>query len=345
MPAIFLDPLSDSRYESFVNSYPEAAVFHTPAWIRVLHETYGFKPGCVAIEEDGRLQGALPYMETRSLTGKRRCVSLPFSDFCEPLFASGEDFTLAFEALKKKADSENWRYIELRGGMRFLPDAPPVETIFTHDIDLGLQEDLLLDRLRPSIKRNIRRAKTGGVAISFAKSYVAIQHFELLNRQTRRWHGLPPQPHALFCNIQRYIVERNNGFVSLAKVNDIIIAASIYYLLGNKAYFKYGASDRKYHHLRPNDLMLWKSALYCKKMACRTLNLGRTEKQHAGLLHFKQGYHGVESQAKYYRFTPNSKMFLENGKKRTNVISHIICTKTPHFLLRLVGELFYRYEG
>jgi len=37
------------------------------------------------------------------------------------------------------------------------------------------------------------------------------------------------------------------------------IASAVYFHFGDKAIYKYGASDRKYQHLRANNLVMWEA--------------------------------------------------------------------------------------
>src|SRR5262249_45740010 len=39
-----IDPLQDSRWEEFLRGQAQASLFHTPAWLRALHLTYGYEP-------------------------------------------------------------------------------------------------------------------------------------------------------------------------------------------------------------------------------------------------------------------------------------------------------------
>jgi len=58
-------------------------------------------------------------------------------------------------------------------------------------------------------------------------------------------------------NIFDHVISRDHGDVVLASFNEKVIAGAVYFDFGEKAIFKYGASDRAYHHLRPNNLIMW----------------------------------------------------------------------------------------
>ena len=39
-----VDPLTDPRWDDFVEKHPRASVFHTSDWLEALRRTYGYQP-------------------------------------------------------------------------------------------------------------------------------------------------------------------------------------------------------------------------------------------------------------------------------------------------------------
>lgn len=345
MATCFIDPLTDKRYQKFIENHPDAGLFHSSLWINVLHQTYNFIPGCVATIVDNEIRGVIPYMETRSITGKPRCISLPFSDMCSPLFSDNTDFNDCLDALVEYGKKYKWRYIELRGGARFFRGQNVYTKIYTHTIDLNLGEDELFASLRPSMRRNIRKAYISDLTSSSETSIETLKEFYRLNCLTRRDHGLPPQPWDFFLNLFDDLLDGTNGFIVTVKVGLTTIASSVYFILNRRAVYKYGASDRAFLSVRPNDFMMWKSILLCKERGCTTLNLGRTEEHHKGLLHFKRGITSNEYIESYFRCIPSSGMFIQGSDNNEFQIYSRIMSNKPIWFLRSIGELLYRYVG
>ena len=67
------------------------------------------------------------------------------------------------------------------------------------------------------------------------------------------------------------------------------IAASVYFHFGKAAIYKYGASDKRYQHLRPNNLVMWEAIRWCIQDGYTSLSLGRTDLDDEGLRQFKNG--------------------------------------------------------
>src|SRR5271166_5866777 len=79
------DPLTDPRWDSFLQKHPRASLFHSLPWLRALNLTYGYPVnGYTTSLPDSRLENALVACRVESWLTGRRLVSLPFSDHCEP---------------------------------------------------------------------------------------------------------------------------------------------------------------------------------------------------------------------------------------------------------------------
>jgi hypothetical protein len=110
-----IDPTNDERWDYFVQTQPRASIFHTRAWLESLRDTYGYTPRAVTTSAPGaELTDGLPFCEISGLFGKRRLVSLPFSDHCQPLIQSEKQFVFLREYLERKREEEKWDYVELR---------------------------------------------------------------------------------------------------------------------------------------------------------------------------------------------------------------------------------------
>ena len=80
-----INPLQFTGWDELLLTQPESTFFHSSHWARVLYDTYGYKPLYFTVRDNDKLSALVPVMEIDSfLTGKRG-VSLPFTDFCEPI--------------------------------------------------------------------------------------------------------------------------------------------------------------------------------------------------------------------------------------------------------------------
>jgi lipid II:glycine glycyltransferase (peptidoglycan interpeptide bridge formation enzyme) len=145
----------------------------------------------------------------------------------------------------------------------------------------------MLKRFRSSTKRNIKKALREKVTVGKYNSPEAIAAFYRLNCMTRKNHGLPPQPISFFNRIFDFVISQNKGDVFLAHYRNKIIAGAVYFHMGRKAIYKYGASKPRYLNVRANNLVMWEAIKFYGRNAKETgLHTRIFELMSVGLLKF-----------------------------------------------------------
>lgn len=339
-----IDPRKMPDWEELLLRSGDSTFFHTAAWTKVLSDTYSYRPVFFAYFDGDRLSGLMPFMEVRSsLTGKRG-VSLPFSDHCPPHFICHDLFREAVDRVLDYGKKAGWRTIEWRDGGSFPETSPCNELFLTHDIDLGKPEADFQAQLKESNRRSIRKAVREGVTIRIDRSFASVRSFYQLNCLTRRRHGLPPQPFSFFLKIFEHVVAKGMGMVTSAVHSGRPIAASIFFHFGDRAIFKFGASDISHQGLRPNNLVMWEAMKWYKESGFSRLNLGRTDPLDEGLLRFKRAWGGTEAPIAYHRYDFRRGAFLA-GAGGTPLIFKRLFSRMPGPLLRIIGRLAYKHVG
>lgn len=337
-----LDPLADPRWDEKLAAHEDSSIFQTAAWARVLKDSYGYSCCYLADTTGDRFDFLLPLMDVRSFLTGNRGVSMPFTDFCDPLLAAGSSGEGVLGELVDLGRRRRWKYFELRGGERILSEVPPAMTVLGHSLDLGPSEEALFAGLKESTRRNVRKAQREGIEVGIGSSKAMVDRFYRLNCLTRRAHGLPPQPLSFFHNIGRHLLDRQLGCVVLASLRGRDIGGAVYLHFGKDVLYKYGASDRRYLELRPNDLVMWEAIRRYRDRGFRRLDFGRTELQHDGLRRYKLAW-GVEERVRpYYRHDLASGRFVSatlGGPGR----SASVFKRLPPPLARAIGKALYRH--
>ena len=132
----------------------------------------------------------------------------------------------------------------------------------------------LTTRFASPVRRAIRKAERSDVTATVVRNRPAIGDFYRLHVQTRRRHGLPPQPASFFLNIYDHIIKPGLGFIVLAQRGSRPIAAAIFFRFGKNALYKYGASDKKFQELRANNLVMWQGIQFLARNGAEKLHLG-----------------------------------------------------------------------
>jgi GNAT acetyltransferase-like protein len=338
-----INPINYKNWDELLLTNDQSTFFHTAAWAKVLHESYNYKPLYFTLFVNSKLKTLLPVMEVKSLLTGSRGVSLPFTDHCSIIASDGNQFQELFRKIIEYGKEAKWKNIEFRGGKECFNSEIPSKTFSTHILDVSQSEQKIFSTFRSSTKRNIKKAVKVGVQVKILNSLKSIKEFYRLNCLTRKDHGLPPQPFYFFRKLYEHIISTNKGVVALGFYRDKAVAGAVYSHFGNTAFFKYGASDKIYNHLRPNNLVMWEAIKWYEQKGYKSFNFGRTEPDNNGLLQFKRGWGTKEETIQYYNYDLKKDIFANDFSKLKN--SYVFFRKMPLPLLKLVGNLFYRHIG
>lgn len=362
-----VNPLARVDWDDWIRGHPEASFFHGAAWAEVLQVACGAQPFYLVAGLDQ--VELLAVMEVRSpLTGLRG-VSLPFTDLCPPLvceerkgvpgqaeagpsdpecsaaepapgaLSTGNATQRLLQRALELGRERGWRSWECRGGVH-LPGATPSLAYFEHSLDLRPGEQALFSGFDSTVRRAIRKAQRTGLRTEILTSGEAMRAFYRLYCQTRRRHGVPPQPWRFFECISEYVLRRNQGFVVLARHDETPIAGAVFFHLGDRALFKYGGSDHRFEELRGNNLVMWTAIRWLAAHGFKSLHFGRTSLANEGLRRFKQNWGAAERRLEYVKFDFRAGRFVAD-QDRAHGWHTGMFRRLPVPVLRLMGAVLY----
>jgi lipid II:glycine glycyltransferase (peptidoglycan interpeptide bridge formation enzyme) len=198
----------------------------------------------------------------------------------------------------------------------------------------------LITRFASPVRRAIRKAERSGVSALIVRNRQAIGDFYQLHVQTRRHHGLPPQPASFFLSIYEHIIKPGLGFIVLARYGSRSIAAAIFFRFGKNALYKYGASDKRFQELRANNLVMWQGIQFLARTGAETLHFGRTECENHGLRRFKFSWGTEEETIDYFRVDPSGRQCLASARHNSGFHTKIFGI-LPLVVNRLAGSMIY----
>ncbi len=360
-----LDPTQYKGWDDLILTNPDYSFFHSLAWARTLFESYHYTPQYFTIIHDGRVLALMPIMEVNSFLTGRRGISLPFTDYCKPIYNGNIGFVPLFNQVIEFGRKHGWKYIELRVNHNLIPNSfspnsnglslthnsqpetcsiIPSLTYLGHVLDLSRGEEQVFSSFRDSTKRNTQKAMRENVEVEIDHSLESVKEFYRLHCLTRREHGLPPQPFHFFKKIYDHVISKNLGMVVLASLGQEKVAGAVYFHFGEKAVYKYGASDKKFQHLRANNLVMWKAIQWYSQNGYKSLCFGRTELENQGLIQFKSGWGTLEQQINYYRYDLKKGSFVPGSSKVTGFHNKIF-RNLPIPILNKIGALLYKHIG
>lgn len=344
-----IDPIHDARWGKLVENHPRASVFHTTGWLQALKKTYGYRPVAFTTSPlNAELRNALVFCHVRSWLTGGRMVSLPFSDYCEPLFDSEPELNFIMEYLQADLEHRDWKYIEVRpvqGGFSRKGEGigfQPARRYCLHRLDLRPDLDQIFHSLhKDSAQRRIRRAERAGIVHESGRSTRLLQEFYDLLVLTRGRHHLPPQPYLWFRNLVDCLGEAVS--IRVAYKERVPIAAVLTLHFRDRVYYKYGCSDLRFKHLGVMPFLLWKTIEESKREGAEEFDLGRSESENEKLISFKNHWAQRPTQLVYWRFPAPDALALKETWKLSLAKRVFACV--PGRLLAATGRLLYRHIG
>lgn len=345
MKMLCVNPQTDPLWRQLVHQ-SASSVFHSPDWMRVLAATYDLDVHAyVMLDAKGTPQAGIPFCRIASFMGKR-LVSLPFSDFCDPLIV----------------DCSQWNYLVSKLLAEDCPvlvrclhnSLPLADARFTlakqakwHGLDLRPDLDILWSGLHDSSKRAIKKAQREGVLIRTARSKEELRAFFDLHLRIRKYkYRLLAQPYRFFENIWRQFIEKNTGLLLIASYQGNLIGGILLLEWKNTLYYKFNASavDNLTH--RPNDLLIWESIKYGKTKGHSCLDFGLSDQGQEGLVRFKRKFANEEKAIYFLRHVPNEAQ-IQQEKEVQSLLTQLTDLFTnkciPDCMTDKAGEVLYRY--
>jgi CelD/BcsL family acetyltransferase involved in cellulose biosynthesis len=332
-----IDPTADERWDRFIQSHPRSSIFHTRAWLEALQQTYEYRVRTVTTSgPDSELRCAIPYCEVTGFFGKRRLVSLPFSDHCQPLFDTEEQLQALAGHLLTRCDTEKWDYLELRPTERIavLQGLEESERFAFHRLNLRRHpEEILASFHKDCVQRKI--------VVEDGTTDSLLNEFYRLLVITRRRHGLPAQPMQWFKNLV-------SGFgssltISVASSASHAVAAIMTIRHNRTLVYKYGGADRRFASLGAMQLLLWRAIQRAVQEGLWEFDLGRSDLSDAGLVTFKNRWGAEPSVLSYCRHgVMPSKRMVQTYR---SPLGKYVWAHTPKPVLTAAGRMFYRQLG
>ena len=345
MKIVCLNPQTDLRWRQLVEGQ-YSDVFHSPEWMGVLSETYGFEvQAWVILDNEGTPQAGIPFCRVTDLRGER-IVTLPFSDYCDPLVSNEEQW----DALANHLLRENYP-VTIRCLHNNLPlvdkRLTEVNKAKWHSVDLEPPLDLIWQGFKDSGRRAIRKARQTGIEVRLAESEEDLRAFYELHLKLRKYkYRLLAQPYRFFERIWSHFLEKQKGALMLAVQNGQIISGIIFLHWKDTFYYKFNASSVDYLSNRPNDFLLWEGIQLAKAKGSMRLDFGLSDWDQDGLLQYKRKFATQEKKISFLRYSPKVKVDDSGAQfgallpKLTDLFTE---DNVPDTVTENAGEILYRY--
>lgn len=345
MDIICIDPHTNQHWQKLVGHY-QSSVFHSPAWIGVLAETYELDiQAQLAFDRAGEPIAGFPFCRIGDIKSER-FVSLPFSDYCDPLVHNLAHWQNLVAPLLEthlpftiRCLHNPWPLTDERFKL--------VNKAKWHGLDLQPDLEALWSNLDSTARRAIKKAEREGVTLHQAECKKELRTFFELHLGVRKnKYHLLAQPYHFFENIWTQFIEKQKGVLMVAVYRSEIIGAVIFLEWQDKLYYKFNASHPAYISFRPNDLIIWEGIKYGKAKGYTRLDFGLSDWDQEGLVHYKRKYASEEKTISFLRY-----YFEEKLTKQEKHVQSLLPQLTdlftqaavPDCITEKAGEVLYKF--
>ncbi len=338
MKVRLLEQADVDDWQRYVNSHQGATLYHQIGWKHAVEDTYGHRPYYLLAEEaSGRICGVLPMFLVRSMSLKKRLISVPFAPYggiCADDAEAGD--SLAGEALRLCREI-GASYCELRdiGLSRAYSGYKPAFYYVTDIVDLSPGMDRVWEMVNKNVKRKVNKGTKSGLAFNVKEDEGSVLRFYDLYARTMSRLGTPVHSASFFMNIRKHLP------VYIANVEYEGKLISSLYLLRHKdtMIYGWGASLQEYLKLSANAFNYWNSMCFSQSLGLTRYDFGRSLVG-SGNYHFKEGWGAVEVPLTYHYYPPANA--AEPPQSQYGKLASV-WSRLPVGLSRLVGPELRKY--
>ena len=300
-------------FNSFIVNHSEGHAMQLWEWGDIKGRT-GWKPWRLALEEKGEI------VATATILARQ----LPF--FKCPIFYcprgpvvdmdDKEKLSAVWQAIRELAKKEKAILLKIdpdipisnqelanflaNSGFRPIDKGKNFEGVqpkFVFRLDITPDEDTLLANMHQKTRYNIRLAMRKGVVIRAGTKEDLPEFYRVLEETTARDNFLV-RSYDYFEDLYDTLVPAGFGQLFIAEYQGKIIAGTLAFLTGNKAWYVYGASSNSFRNVMPNYLIQWEMIRWAKAKGCTLYDFRgvsgdlREDNPLYGLYRFKKGFNG-----------------------------------------------------
>ncbi|MGV2496704.1 FemAB family XrtA/PEP-CTERM system-associated protein [Pelagerythrobacter aerophilus] len=282
-----------ARIERFVAEWGEA-LFHRPAWLRVVERGTGQHALGLVGERHGTLVGWLPLSEIHSPIFGRALVSSGFAVGGGILAEDERAATMLVRAAEELAQRRSCATVELRGG------ALPPDWDLRDDAHLGFVADLAADDEAQLLavprkqRAEVRKSLQGDLEVRIGRGEAdRAAHYAVYAESVRNL-GTPVFPRALF---DAALDELDGDVLTVLHEGQAVASVLSFYHSGTVLPY-WGGGTFAARALRANERMYFELMLHARRRGCLRFDFGRS-KTGSGPAAYKKNW-GFEPQPLAY---------------------------------------------
>jgi len=348
-----IDPITDPRWDAFVENHPYGWICHLSGWKKVLETSFPHMKGhyLALVDESNEIKAGLPLYEVRSWLTGNRLVSIPFATLSDPLISSQDEFEALFNKAIHLSHHLGVSHIHIKTlhASRFIEEPRLSSDCFyvSHYLPLnGNPSEILKTFHLTAVRQPLRKLSATELKVHMGAGDDDLRTFYSLYGRTRKRLGLPSQPYGFFQALWNTFMPNGKLSLLLAELNGRPVAGHIYFKSNGRCSMEFEGWDRDVYHLTPNHFLIWEAL----KTACgegyQLFDFGRTSPSDKGLMKFKErwGTELISLSEYYYPGEAGIKPSEKQDSSRYKFVRRL-CNVAPDPMYQIISGFCYRHLG
>ncbi|MDR3270478.1 MAG: peptidoglycan bridge formation glycyltransferase FemA/FemB family protein [Peptococcaceae bacterium] len=312
--AKWIDSSEKKAFNDFIAGQAKGHVLQTWEWGEIKSRT-GWRPWRLLVEEDGQICACVSILERKLPLFKAVIFYAPRGPILD--WRREDLYTFVLQEIRKLAKKRqavffkidpdipsaeirlaNW----LRGqGFHSLEPGKGFEGVqpkYVFRLDISPEEDELLKNMQQKTRYNIRLAQKKGVQIRKGTREDLPVFYQILKETTERDQFLV-RAYAYFEDLYDTLAPASLAELFIGEYEGVAIAGTLAFVIGDKAWYIYGASANAQRNVMPNYLIQWEMIRWAKSLGCTMYDFrgvpGQLTEDNPlyGLYRFKKGFNGA----------------------------------------------------
>jgi FemAB-related protein (PEP-CTERM system-associated) len=334
-------PADHQAWTAFVESHPDAGVFHDWRWLGIIERSFGHINRSLIAWQGESVVGILPLMEVKTLLFGHTLVSLPFCQWAGPLTQSNQAAAALRASVVECARDLGVTQLELRNtqpGEFGWPSQDQLYVLFRKPIEADDESNL------KAIPRKQRAMIRKGIANELDAHRCSVESFYRLYTDNVHRHGTPCAPLTFFKAIQSAFGNDCEFLMVKDMVGtDLSCVLTLYWR--NQVFPFYAGDSERARATAANDFKYWEVMRRGVERGCTIFNYGRS-KRGTGSFDFKRNW-GFEPEPLHYEYWLAHGQELPSLNPSNPKFKIVIETwrRTPRWIVNRLGPVLVRGLG
>lgn len=334
-----LDCAHEGAWARYVDAHPQATLYHSLAWRRLVQAAFGHQTHYLYAHAGGRLVGVLPLVRLRTRVFGDFLVSLPHVNYGGALADSAATAQALLDAAGARAAALGCRHVEFRDTCRRAGWPARTEKVVM-ELSLPASAEELWASFDSKLRAQIRRADKEGIEIVRGGAELLPQFYAVFARNMRDL-GTPVYGRGFFTAI--FAGFSQAATLVVCRQRGRPVAAGFLLRYRERLEIPWAASVREYNRIGVNMALYWAALRFAIEQGSRVFDFGRSTVD-SGTYRFKKQW-GAVPRPLYWHYWLNADVAMPALTPSNPKYRHAIAAwqRLPLFVANCLGPMLAKH--